>query len=54
MKHVQGGEIAFMGNFEKNFPVHLVPQKLVPLRMKPHGLMQLKIKGEYRHKSNPA
>jgi hypothetical protein len=48
-KHFGGGEIIFFGDFIKDLPVDLVPEKFVPVGVQPEGLVQLKIKCRYRH-----
>ena len=48
-KHQGRRKVAFLGHFEENGPVLLLPKKLLPYRMETEGLVELKIKGDKRH-----
>jgi hypothetical protein len=48
-KKIGGGEIALLGNLDKDLPVFLLPEKLVPVRVEPERLMKLKINCEEWH-----
>jgi len=48
-EHPGRGHIALLGDLEKYLPIHLFPEKLLPVGMQAEGLVELEVKRDERH-----